>query len=375
MLYEILSLLGGMCLIHGVLLGVILIFLSSNKKPSLVLGFFLFVFGLSFLSPTLLDYGILEENPFWMFLPFRFYFLAFPLLFIYVKSLREKLSFESIKLHLYPGILEFLVFSIVFVSLDGEAKLELFKSNYFVGYILAANIFSVIYLMKILLLIKENSDEMNDFHSDLENKLLVWLKPIAVVFLVMTFSDLVLMIVQQGLKVNLNFMYENLLLTYIVRGVLYLAFTYWLAFFGMKQFYIGPLGREMQKPLEKNLQSLDKSGNNEEFELIYEKLLDLLSNTKCYTDEELTIVDLAEKTNVHYRKLSKVINNEAGCNFNTFINKYRVEEAIKIMRENNRLGGLTLDVVGQESGFKSRSSLYSAFKKFEDKTPAYFMKN
>ncbi len=375
MLYKILSLLGLMSLIHGVLLGTILMYLSSNKKPSLVLGAFLLALGLSFLSPMLLDYGLLEDTPSWMFLPFRFYFLAFPLLFIYVKSLRSKLTFSSIKVHLYPGILEFILFSIAFFIFDGETKLELFKSDYFTGYILAANIYSLLYLLKILLLIKENREQVNAYHSDVENKLLAWLKPIILVFLAMTFSDLILMIVQQGLKVDLNFMYENLLITYAVRGVLFLALTYWLAFFGMKQFYIGPLVRGEEK-VEVVGQDVEiETETSEEFGNIYEQLLGLISQSKCYTDEDLTIVNLADLSHVHYRKLSKVINSEAGCNFNTFINKYRVEEAKRIMRENNRPGGLTLDVVGQEAGFKSRSSLYAAFKKFEMNTPASFMKN
>ncbi len=371
-MYEILSLLGLMSLIHGVLLGGILIYLSSNKKPSLVLGLFLLVFGLSFLSSILLDYGILEGNPSLMFIPCRFYFLAFPVLFLYVKSLRSKLNFKAIKIHLYPGILEFLLFSVLFFSLDGEAKMDLFKSDYFVGYILAANMFSVIYLLKILLLIKEHKEQVNEYYSDLDNKLLKWLKPIIVVFLLMTFSDLILMIIQQGLKVNLNFMYDNLLLIYIIRGVLYLAFTYWLAFFGMKQHYSGVSEKEESVSQQT---TIDVSVENEEYEAIYDKVLGIITETKCYTDENLTVVDLADRVNVHYRKLSKVINQEAACNFNTFINKYRVEEAKKIMKENNRLGGLTLDVVGQEVGFKSRSSLYAAFKKFETNTPAYFMKN
>ncbi len=371
-MYKIASILNLLCLIHGVVLGLILIQISSKQKPSAMLGVFLLFFGLSFTSNVLNDYGISPQNPFLIFLPFRFYFLIFPLLFLYIKKMTVGASYLNEKKHLYPGLLEFCLLICVFVLVPGEDQFQLQNSLYYAGYMLSANLFGLWYLYKSWTLIQHHTIRIKNFHSSIERRLLNWLKPLLIVYLLITFCDFVLTIIQQGLKWDLEHIRNPLMIIYVIQCITYVVLTYWLAFYGVKQYYI--YNSEYSENENLNEFVVKEEEDFTEFEGIFNLICKLLDETKCYTNEDLTIVELATLTKVHYRKLSKVINYQANCNFNTFINKYRVEEAKKIMKENNRLGGLTLDVVGQEAGFKSRSSFYSAFKKFENKTPASFIK-
>ncbi len=361
-------------LAHGVILGIILLVLASKKRPSLLLGFFLIVFGLSSLNLVLSDFKYNFSHPQYIFLPVNFYFLTIPVLFLYVKGIISKVQWKADIVHLVPAIVEFIAFCFLFFYLSPEQKLKYNYSNYSFVFVSIANLYCIFYLIKILKLIRKNRINVDNYYSSNSGKLLDWLTPIIYCLLVIFIVDQVWGLLYQFYGLKIKYLYRPMVLFYIAQSAVDTLFTYWLAFFGIRQYYIS-----FNKPSEittVNDQSEEQSIISQiehEYALVYQRLLEVINDSKCYANEELTIVDLADLMSIHYRKLSKIINQEAGVNFNTFINKYRVEEAKRIMKENNRQGGLTLDVVGQEAGFKSRSSLYAAFKKFENKTPAKFM--
>ncbi len=55
------------------------------------------------------------------------------------------------------------------------------------------------------------------------------------------------------------------------------------------------------------------------------------------------------------------------------INRYRIEEAMKRLVDQNSTGSL-LDIV-YHAGFNSKSSFYNAFKKYTGMTPTQFKKS
>jgi AraC-like DNA-binding protein len=60
-------------------------------------------------------------------------------------------------------------------------------------------------------------------------------------------------------------------------------------------------------------------------------------------------------------------------NFANFINQQRVEYAKKALKKDeNKL--LTIESIGEKSGFKSKSSFNAAFKKFTGQTPSDYLK-
>jgi len=52
------------------------------------------------------------------------------------------------------------------------------------------------------------------------------------------------------------------------------------------------------------------------------------------------------------------------------VNLFRIEAAKKLLQANSKL---TIEAIGQECGFKSKSSFYSAFKKRTGTTPSKFV--
>ncbi len=366
---EIASLLGLLSLIHGVSLGSVLIFHSTKRRTSLFLGLFLVSFGLSFLSKAINDYFLGSVNYTLLFLPLRFYYLSFPLLYLFIKGLFVEFSFKKEKKHLVPGAIEFVLFSCLFLFVSPESLKQLFHSNYFVNYIVLSNVFSIYYILKSISLLTKAKLEETIYSSADMNKLFKWFKPIVYIFLVMTIDDILFLLFHRWTDLidAYPIVFQSL---YVGQSIITMGLTYWIAFFGIKHLYF-PLNKSVTKTSQDALIKQDQ----EEIEVIYHRVITYLEEEKCFTNEELTIVDLANSLDIHYRKLSRIINYKSGCNFNHFINQFRVEEAKIIMSNPERIGGLTLEVLGQEVGFKSQSSLYTAFKKFEGQTPAKFMKN
>jgi tetratricopeptide (TPR) repeat protein/AraC-like DNA-binding protein len=97
----------------------------------------------------------------------------------------------------------------------------------------------------------------------------------------------------------------------------------------------------------------------------------LMSRDKVFLNESLTLGDVSGmlKTNTAY--LSRQINDHYGQNFNTFVNKYRIEEAKELMK-NNRHVKLSYEGIARSVGFRSRSSFNQAFKAFTGMTPGEY---
>ena len=62
-----------------------------------------------------------------------------------------------------------------------------------------------------------------------------------------------------------------------------------------------------------------------------------------------------------------------GYNFNEWVNGYRVERALEIIRT-DRENKLSIEGIGSDSGFKSRSAMYAAFKKKLGHSPGHYRK-
>ena len=111
-----------------------------------------------------------------------------------------------------------------------------------------------------------------------------------------------------------------------------------------------------------------KTGNR--FPGLKQKLLHLMETSKPYLKADLKISELAESLSVPYHQLSQLINEEFLVNFYDFINKYRVEDAKKLLIEDNR--NYKILAIAYEVGFNSKATFNRVFKKFTGLTPSEF---
>jgi len=104
-----------------------------------------------------------------------------------------------------------------------------------------------------------------------------------------------------------------------------------------------------------------------------EQLLLAMDKDKLYLDDSLTIHSLANSLNTNSKYLSQLINTEFDKSFVVFVNEFRITEA-KVLLLDEKSKKLTIEGIGYEAGFKSKSAFNSAFKKFTGDTPSSFLK-
>lgn len=112
----------------------------------------------------------------------------------------------------------------------------------------------------------------------------------------------------------------------------------------------------------------------EQEEVYLSKLLRYMKEEKPHLNSELTVKRLAGGLSLSYRDISQVINERTGMHFHDFVNRYRVEEAKRLLRESIIRDELSILSIAYEVGFNSKSSFNTAFKKAAGITPSQYRK-
>jgi AraC-like DNA-binding protein len=111
-----------------------------------------------------------------------------------------------------------------------------------------------------------------------------------------------------------------------------------------------------------------------EKEQIIQLLARFMESDKPYLEPELSLEQLALKLSLKPRPLSQAINEILGQNFFDYINRYRIDEAKRLLT-NPKDEKITVLEVLYEVGFNSKSSFNTLFKKYTGLTPTEFRKN
>ena len=104
------------------------------------------------------------------------------------------------------------------------------------------------------------------------------------------------------------------------------------------------------------------------------RIISEMEKHQFYLNQELTLHAFAREINMSSRLISSCINNNMGHNFNEWVNNYRVEKALQIIKSDQK-NTLSIEGVGTDSGFKSRSAMYAAFKKKLGQSPGFYRNN
>ena len=146
--------------------------------------------------------------------------------------------------------------------------------------------------------------------------------------------------------------------------------TFSFVFYGLLFFLLAKNKREtifQDIPEKYNAKKIETREANE----LLDNLFNLMSHQELYKKSDLKLNDIAKELHIVPHKLSQLLNDNLGKSFAQFINEYKVEEAKKMLKENN---SFTLEAIGYEAGFSSKSSFYATFKKITGKTPSEYKK-
>lgn len=106
-----------------------------------------------------------------------------------------------------------------------------------------------------------------------------------------------------------------------------------------------------------------------------EKMLNIILIQKKYKDKNYSAKQLAMDLGTNTRYISAVVNVRFHMNYTSFVNKFRIEDAMTLLID-KRYRDLNMEEVSDMVGFSNRQSFYAAFFKFNGMTPRdYRMKH
>ena len=102
------------------------------------------------------------------------------------------------------------------------------------------------------------------------------------------------------------------------------------------------------------------------------KLDALMRSSRIYEDENLTLSSLARELGISGHQLSELVNTRLGMGFSRYVRQQRVEAAKRLLLAAPDQSVLS---IGIETGFRSQSNFYTAFKEITGVSPGDYRKS
>jgi AraC-like DNA-binding protein len=355
---------------YGIFFATVLFGIKRKKQPSnRLLAFFVLSYAMFILPFFLTRTGALYVFPHFIGVSTPFYFTLGPLFFLYVLSLTTP-EFQFRKthlLHLIPFGLSILSW-IPFYAHTAGIKLDLLTSDLIrsqtetniIRGIRLIHLF--VYLVLIAGLIKKHKHDIKESFSAIDKIKLGWIE-----FLILLLvSDVVGYFILTVIGAAQPELYAA---RKTIFGLWKVVVIFLIGYKGLTQteIYTGP---DWKKDSEKYRSSKMTPLQAEAY---LKTLTEHMESEKPYLENELTLNKLASQIEIGPRHLSQVINEKLNRNFFDFVNRYRVEEAKKLLVNMDTSQNSILDIAF-DSGFNSKSSFNMIFKKYTAMTPSQFRK-
>ncbi|MBT8237272.1 MAG: AraC family transcriptional regulator [Croceitalea sp.] len=364
--YNLQALLDFIGFLQGITLGILLIVLHKKTyRATLFLGLFLFLFSLKLISYINISIGLGAAQPEWLLIPFNFSWLLFPMFFIYT----QKVSFLAVKKTKYwiliPGILSVLAQIYIFLQ-PPSAKIIIANSAWYdVVFTYAGIIYSWNIGLWNLKILNQHKKKISDSYSHLASKELQWARLFLIYSLITSFIIHLLYAISAD-----NYYFK------IVFSIFDLIAIYWISFYGIQQRNVQSLVPETEDLVfatnQMNSENISADNDLKAMQVFMAELDEHMRISEIYTKTDLTIVDLAKEIDVHPKRISTAINTVHQKNFNTYINWYRIKKAQALLID-DKLQKLSIEGIGSEVGFHSKSAFYAAFKKETGTTPTKYI--
>ncbi|PIF46194.1 AraC-like DNA-binding protein [Chryseobacterium sp. 52] len=351
-------------LIYGSLVLLSLLKLSNplrvNRKANFWFGIFLFLWSSYWLDEVLTlvkesqieIHSIIAVQVVQFMTPVMFYFSV---LFYTNPSFKFKIS--DLKYLILPFI--FLI-NIVLQRFGGFEDNTVFNFA-FIGLILFQALF---YTGLSYFTIRKHKKRIQQFSANTEGINLNWLEYITVIIFIINI-----------IYVVYNLSYDSKALNFFINGV-FLLVIYFVGYYSLKQKEIYPLEEKQREELisiDENLETEEvkkKLISDNELVKIKNQLEEIMSQQKPYLDSELNLIRLSELLSISTHHLSYVINTGFKKNFFQYVNEYRIGYAKKLLKDSQ--SKLSILGIAYESGFNSKTSFNTTFKKLTDQTPSEY---
>lgn len=308
-----------------------------------------------------------------------------PLMLTYVMEMTgERYSYRNgWFLHFLPAAI-FLLFSLLVYSFQAELQ-KTFPSDRAADQLKrapdAVDVFFAIqigfYFLWSGLVLRKYSRSLREHYSDLKHRYLRWLKTLIGISLGLWTLFVIWVLTSSSLALLLN-------------DIGFPVVAYLLGYFSLVQVDLSGVQKEFSiDQLDSAAPSIDteRDGNalnsregdryvrsgfkKENVAKLKQDLEQYMSTEKPYLNHDLKLHELAEKLGVPPHHLSQLLNEYYGKNFFDFVNTYRAVEAQNMLSDPGNQGDSILSIAFN-SGFNSKATFNSFFKKHTGQTPRQF---
>lgn len=368
-------------IVSGIVLTILLLSLVISKRNKLYADKFLILYLLFSIITQLyfyINYHNLLEQSAWLLLVKGVYLLNAPLFFFYVYALvkQKSLSWHVSLLTLAPFFGYCLMFFYYYLHGFKGNKIG-FENGWLhingdlsLPWAMFAILFLLIepfFLVWFYLLLKRYRKKLLDSVSSTESIHLTWLNTLFYIWLIIA-----MVLVPIGmLSIGSAWLPTDLLENLVAIGSM--AFVFVMGYYGFKQTAVFS-NLELILP-DQSIGKYTRSGlTSEEATALHKRLLELMLEKKPYLNGQLSARDLAMEVGISVNYLSQILSKKQSQHFFDFVNSYRVEE-VKQKMNDAKYQRFTLLAIALESGFNSKTSFNTIFKKFTGQTPSQYYRS
>lgn len=370
---DLLLKLGG---IQALLLGAILLHHKNRSYPNTFLGLLVICFGLSCILHAFDQSEIYLIYPHLMRINWGIPLLFGPLLLIYTWALTnpDNINLENDLRHLSPYIINLVLLIPFFIS-SGEYKIQTMDyftslpsagvDGYFYYYYIlqiSSGIIGIAYAYDSQKVLNKFRRNLKEEYSSIEKYKADWLTQLLWGFSILSLIYSLTVIFTFGDRYPpYNYLsYYYLFLFIFIYLLSYKALNHPAIF----QLRSNKIETKNKKPVQSKRTKQSYTG---------EQLKTYLLTNQPYLDGELTATKLAEDLKISRHELSAILNDDLGLSFYDLINGYRIEEFKKRVHDPD-YAHLTLLAIAYDSGFNSKTTFNTIFKKYEGLTPSQYKK-
>lgn len=303
--------------------------------------------------------------------------IEMPLFYLYVLSVCYsdfRLKWKHL-LHAIPFIVVNLAFVPRFYFAPTAEKLHFFEFHNQMPemhfFLILVEVQYFFYIISVFLILKKYREIYLENYTNPSTSTYKWLFQITAVFL----GSHTLVLLKGLLRYtdfNETFIWANILV-----GSVALLVTCWFVLKAMNhpELFRG-INSKLQLakdilPKENQAVAEIKDNQNDAIKVQIEELKQYMTQKEPYLDPSLTIQELANQINIPVRDLSVLINHYMDQHFFDFVNEYRIQKAMSILKNPSKKELTVLEIL-YEVGFNSKSSFNTSFKKYTNLTPTAY---
>ncbi|PRX56949.1 helix-turn-helix domain-containing protein [Flagellimonas meridianipacifica] len=344
-----LDIVSGIGAVQGLLFALLLLAKKDKQFPDRILFIWFLIFSFHLLCgmgkdvyPTLALFSVLTMT---------LGFLHGPFFLLYHKSLTNKNWHLADGLHFIP----FLIFTFLGFFIDSD-----FASSWNLIVLFPKIASLTVYPAFVLFSSMKQMKYFKDNHAGNMVLALRWIRSIALLFLFSIGISILRMAVELSVGVRYFELWDVIRYVVLLTAIGYFGLRYGIVYNPEQTISLETKNNYKNSPLQK-----------EDIAKYADTINNFINTNEAYLDPNFSLSTLSDAVGIPKHHLSQIINSEMKTSFYTLINSKRVEHAMAKLKISDKMN-YTLEGIGYESGFNSKSSFFHNFKKVTGKTPKQY---